>query len=124
MDRPSADEASHGIAAVIAERDPPPLSPGEFALFSRLTGALPSPWIATRRRRRFLFLALAAPGFFAVFATPIHHSLIAMLVGFVLFGAAIAFRLKTEPLFERAQAAALWPSPDPASPATKDTRHV
>jgi len=124
MDRPSVDEASHGIAAGVAESDPPPLSPGEFALFSQLTGALPSPWIATRRRRRFLFLALAAPGFFAVFATPIHHSLIAMLVGFGLFGAATAFRLKTEPLFERAQAADLWPSPDPASPATKDTRHV
>jgi len=124
MDRPSVEEAAHGLAAGIAESDPPPLSPGEFALFSRLTGALPSPWIATRRRRRFLFLALAAPGFFAVFATPIHHSLIAMLVGFVLFGAAIVFRLKTEPLFERAQAADLWPSPDPASPATKDTRHV
>jgi hypothetical protein len=47
-----------------------------------------------------------------------------MLVGFVLFGAAIAFRLKTELLFERAQAADLWPSPDPASPATKAARHV
>jgi hypothetical protein len=124
MDRPSADEAAHGLGVGTAESDPPPLSPGEFALFSQATGALPSPWIATRRRRRFLFLALAAPGFFAVFATPIHHSLIAMLVGFGLFGAAIVFRLKTEPLFERAQAADLWPSPDPASPATKAARHV
>ena len=63
------------------------------------------------RRRRLLFLALAAPGFIAVFATPLHRSLALLGVGALLFAGAIAFRARTEPLFVRAETAALWPPP-------------
>jgi hypothetical protein len=89
-----------------------------------LAARLPARWIATRRRRRFLFLALAAPGFFAVFGTPFHHQLLLMVVGFLLFGAAVFFRIRTEPPFVRADAADLWPSPSRPSPAAKESRHA
>ena len=111
-------------AAMLGER-PPPLTPAQFAALSRLSARLPARWIATRRRRRFLFLALAAPGFFAVFATPLHHQFLLMLAGFVLFAAAVIFRQRTEPLFERADAAGPLAPPRPSpSPTSKDSRHA
>jgi len=123
MEKPSTDDACQDSARIAAD-DPPPLTPAQFALFSRLAGGLPPRWIATRRRRRFLFLMLAAPGFFAVFATPLHRNFFLTLAGFLLFGAAIAFRLRTEPLFVTADAANLWPSPDASTPNPKDSRHA
>lgn len=91
---------------------PPPVS-ARFALFARLATTLPKPWTATGRRRRLLFLALAAPGFFAIFATPLHRNLLIMIAGAILFAAAIVFRARTEPLFERAEVASNPPSADP-----------
>lgn len=96
---------------------PVSLSAAEFAnlqVLARLFGS----WARSRRRRRLLFLALAAPGFFAVFATPLHRSLAVLAVGFLLFAAACAFRARTEPLFARAEAAALWPPDPPHRPET------
>ena len=77
---------------------------------SALARRLPAPPLATPRRRRILFLALAAPGFVAVFATPLHHQLMVMISGLALFGAAVLFRFRTEPLLLQADAAGLWPS--------------
>jgi len=124
MDKPPTDDACQTLPAGNPAGDPPPLSPAQFAFLSRLARRLPSRWISTRRRRRFLFLVLAAPGFFAVFATPLHRNFFVTLAGFLLFGAAIAFRLRTEPLFEQADAADLWPSPDPSTCIRKDSRHA
>jgi hypothetical protein len=87
----------------------PPLSSLEFARLTRLAARLPHRWIVSPRRRRFLFLALAAPGFAAVFATPLHQNLAVMLLGFVAFAAAWIFRRRTERVFTRAEAAAVWP---------------
>lgn len=98
----------------------PILNEREFARFSWLTGHLPHRWIASRRSRRILFLALATPGFLAVFSTTYHHNFFLMVIGFGLFGAAVLFRSRSEPLFVRAEAASLWPSPDIAAPAHKD----
>ena len=92
--------------------------------FSRLVGRLPAPWTATRRRRRLLFLALAAPGFFAVFATPLHRNFFLMLAGFLLFAAAAVFHVRTEPLFEAAAVSGPQPDADPSSPAPKVSRHA
>lgn len=89
----------------------PPLSSLEFARLTRLAARLPHRWIVSPRRRRFLFLGLAAPGFAAVFATPLHQNLALMLLGFVAFAAAWIFRRRTERVFTRAEAAALWPPP-------------
>jgi hypothetical protein len=119
MDRPAAAPTSRGPPPLT--EDPPALTPAEFAALSKLAARLPARWIATRRRRRFLFLALAAPGFFAVFGTPFHHQLWLMVLGFLLFGAAVLFRVLTEPLFVRADAADLWPSPSRTS-ASKESR--
>ena len=80
----------------------PPMSPSAFARLAWLKRHLPGAWTASRRRRRILFLALAAPGFLAVFGTTYHHNFFVMLGGFVLFGAAVAFRAVSEPLFVRA----------------------
>ena len=107
-----------------AAEDPPALTPAQFAAFSRLAARLPAAWLSTRRRRRLLFLALAAPGFFAVFGTPFHRQLLLMVFGFLLFGAAILFRILTEPLFVCADAANLWPSPSRPTPACKESRHA
>jgi hypothetical protein len=104
--------------------DPPALTPAEFVALSKLAARLPVGWIATRRRRRFLFLALAAPGFFAVFGAPLHRQLWLMIFGFLLFGAAVVFRIRTEPLFVRAEAADLWPSPSRPMPTSKESRHA
>ena len=84
------------------------LSAAEFAalqVLARLFGS----WAPSCRRRRLLFLALAAPGFFAVFATPLHQNPALLGAGLLLFAAACGFRARTEPLFARAEAAALWP---------------
>ena len=122
MDRPAAVPTP--LDPPPPAEDPPALTPAEFTALSMLAARLPARWIATRRRRRFLFLALAAPGFFAVFGTPFHHQLLLTVVGFLLFGAAVFFRIRTEPLFVRADAADLWPSPSRPSPASKESRHA
>jgi hypothetical protein len=122
MERPAAAPTS--LDPPPLAQDPPALTPAEFAALSRLAARLPARWIATRRRRRFLFLALAAPGFFAVFGTPFHHQLWLMVVGFLLFGAAVLFRVRTEPLLVRADAEDLWPSPSRPMPASKESRHA
>ena len=97
MDDPAIDRASINPSPALAAVDPPALTPAQFAALSRLSARLPARWISTRRRRRFLFLALAAPGFLAVFGTPLHHQFLLMVVGFLLFGAAAIFRIRTEP---------------------------
>jgi hypothetical protein len=94
----------------------PPLSGAEFRRLMRLAGRLPRSWTASVRRRRFLFLGLAAPGFAGVFATPLHQNLAVLLLGFVLFAAAWIFRRRTERVFVRAEASALWPPPLPSTP--------
>jgi hypothetical protein len=99
------------------------LRPRDEARLAWLRRRLPRSWSDTRRRRRLLFLGLAAPGFFAVFGTTLHHNFFLMLAGFVLFAAAVIFRLRTEPLFERV-ATGLPPLPDPLNASTKDTRHA
>jgi len=86
----------------------PALSPAERASLQRL-GRLFRNAAESPRRRRLLFLALAAPGFAGVFATPLHRSLTLLVLGAGLFTAAILFRARTEPLFVRAESAALWP---------------
>lgn len=63
----------------------------------------------TPRRRRLLFLALAAPGFIGVFSTPLHQNLALLVAGALLFAAAVLFRGRSEPLLARAEAAGLWP---------------
>lgn len=99
----------------------PPLSGAEFARLRWLTARLPAPWIRSPRRRRFFFLGLAAPGFLAVFATPLHQNFALLVAGFVMFAAAWIFRRHTEGLFARAEAADLWP---PALPPAKETYDV
>ena len=93
-----------------APAEAPALTEAQFAAVSALARRLPAAWLSTPRRRRFLFLALAAPGFLAVFGTPLHHQLLVMVLGFALFGAAVLFRARTEPLLVRADAADLWPT--------------
>jgi len=86
-----------------------PLSAAEFARLRRLTAKMPLAWTVSRRRRRLMFLALAAPGFFAVFLTPLHRNLVVLIAGLCLFGVACLFRQRSERLFERAEASAVWP---------------
>ena len=123
MDRPAAAQTPVDSSTPAAQ-DSPALTQAEFAALSQLAARLPARWIATPRRRRFLFLALAAPGFFAVFGTAFHRQLWLMVVGLLLFGAAVLFRIRTEPLFVRADAADLWPSPSRPTPASKESRHA
>ncbi|MBB3892892.1 hypothetical protein GGQ61_003630 [Phenylobacterium haematophilum] len=92
--------------ALIAAR---PLSERELARLTVVTRRLPSGWLLTVRRRRLMFLGLAAPGFLAVFTTTLHHNFFVLVAGFVLFGAAVLFRAVSEPLFVRAEAADIWP---------------
>lgn len=91
------------------------MSPRDFARLAWLDRHLPAAWTSTRRRRRILFLALAAPGFLAVFGTTYHHNFFVMLVGFALFGAAVAFRAVSEPLFLKATDDHLFPAPHPSN---------
>jgi len=86
---------------------------------ARLALWLPRRWLATRRRRRLLFLALAAPGFFAVFGTPLHRNFFVAMAGFVLFGAAIVFRRRTEPLFDQLASEGADPKTDPKTEETR-----
>ena len=95
-------------------RPPPPpldgpLSPAELRRLGGLASRIPLACTATVRRRRFFFLGLAAPGFLAVFGAPVHQNLVVLIAGFGLFGAACVFRVRTERVFVRAEAAALWP---------------
>ncbi len=85
-----------------------PLTPSELRRLS-LVARLPLAWTASRRRRRLLLLALAAPGFLLVAATPSHRVFALLVLGALLFIAALLFRRRTEPVFVRAEAAALWP---------------
>lgn len=113
------------MAMIATTPDPldPPLSAREFVQLRWLTARLPTAWTTSRRRRRLLFLGLAAPGFLCVFATPLHQNLAVLLAGFLLFGAACGFRARTERLFARAEAAAVWP-PTPPSLSKEDHPHA
>src|SRR5690606_26918299 len=91
-----------------------PLTEAEFARLQHLA-RWSGRWGRTRRGRRLLFLGLAAPGFFCVFATPRHQNLAVLAVGFTLFAAACLCRAQSEPIFARAEAANLWPPPDTSS---------
>ena len=93
----------------------PAMSPRDFARLAWLNRHLPGVWTSTRRRRRILFLALAAPGFLAVFGTTYHHNFFVMLAGFALFGAAVVFRAVSEPLFVQASGDNLLPCPHSSS---------
>jgi hypothetical protein len=93
----------------------PAMSSRDFARLAWLNRHLPAAWTSTRRRRRILFLTLAAPGFLAVFGTTYHHNFFVMLAGFALFGAAVAFRAVSEPLFVQAASDDLLPSPHSSS---------
>ena len=97
----------------MARRPPPPiegpLSQAEFRRLGGLADRMPLACTATPRRRRLLFLGLAAPGYLAVFGAPVHQNLAVLVAGFGLFGAACVFRGRTERVFVRAEAAALWP---------------
>jgi len=97
---------AHGVS-IAASR--PAMSPRDFARLAWLNRHLPCAWTSTRRRRRILFLALAAPGFLAVFATTYHHNFFVMLAGFALFAAAVGFRAISEPLFVQAADDDLFP---------------
>lgn len=90
------------------------MSPRAFARLAWLNRHLPGAWTSTRRRRRILFLVLAAPGFLAVFGTTYHHNFFLMLAGFALFGAAVAFRAISEPLFVQAVDDDLFPASHPS----------
>jgi hypothetical protein len=65
---------------------------------ARVTRALPNSWRSTARRRRFLVLALAAPGFAAVAALPLHRSLWALLGGTFAIVIVCAVRALAEPI--------------------------
>lgn len=101
-----------------------PLTGRELGRLGRLVTMLPAAWIASRRRRRLLFLALSAPGFFAVFGTSYHRNFFVMAAGLVLFLAAAVFRLRTEPLLVRAEAADLLPRPLPRPDTRKESPHA
>ncbi len=91
--------------------------------FAGLASRAPARWTGTRRRRRLMFLALCAPGFVAIFATPLHHNFFLLVFGIVLFAAAALLRALTEPFFERADAAGRLIT-SPAPPHSEDSRHA
>ena len=99
-----------------------PLGAADFVGLGRLRARLPLAWTRSRRRRRLLFLGLASPGFLLVFLAPLHRDLALLLAGFPLFAAALVFRARTEPLFARGEAAALWP-PSPLPHTAGVSRH-
>jgi len=98
----------------VAAPVPDAFSTRERAALRRLHAAFGAA-AETPRRRRLLFLALAAPGFVGVFATPQHQSPALLLAAALAFAAAVLFRALTEPLLVRAEAAGLWP-PIPKEP--------
>jgi hypothetical protein len=104
----------------------PPLSEAELRRLARLGAPLPRAWTASGRRRRLLLLGLAAPGFLAIATTPAHHSFALLIAGFAAFAAAFVYRRLTEPVFVRAEAAALWPPGLNLSPPSsrKDLPHA
>jgi hypothetical protein len=87
----------------------PPLTTGELRRLARLGAPLPRAWTTSVRRRRLMLLGLAAPGFLAIAATPAHQNFFVLVAGLLAFAAALVFRRLTEPVFVRAEAAALWP---------------
>lgn len=101
-----------------------PLTPSEFDRLAGLSRRLPLHWTASARRRRLLLLALAAPGFFAVFTTPLHQNPLVLVLGFLAFAAAMLFRSRTERVFRRAEAAELWPPAPPFAVQTQETPHA
>lgn len=92
-------------AAPAADR----FGPRQLARLEWLSARLPRACLTSVRRRRMLFLGLAAPGFLAVFTTTLHHNFFVLVAGFVLFGAAALFRAVSEPVFVQAEAADAWP---------------
>jgi len=64
---------------------------------ARLVRALPFAWRSTARRRRFLLLAVCAPGFAAIVALPAHKSLWLLLAGTAWILAACGLRALSEP---------------------------
>lgn len=86
-----------------------PLGRRELDLLAWLTRRVPGRWLVSVRSRRLMFLGLAAPGFLAVFTTTLHRNFFVLVLGFLLFGAAVLARAVTEPIFVRAQAADIWP---------------
>lgn len=110
------------MRAPLAQAGSPALHSHRLDLAARLAARLPQAWVSTRRRRRLLFLALAAPGFFAVFSTSLHRNLLAAFVGLLLFAAAVVFRFRTEPLFEAASGAPAPANPNPLNHTLKETR--
>jgi len=86
-----------------------PLTERDLRQLLGLAGRLPLAWTTSVRRRRLLVLGLASPGFLLVTTTPVHQVFGLLILGLALFAAALLFRARTEPVFERAEAAALWP---------------
>jgi hypothetical protein len=86
-----------------------PLTEREFKALAQLSRWLPLPWTASARRRRLMLLAAACPGFLTVFTTPIHKDFFVLLSGLAAFAAAMVLRRRTEGVFLRAEAAAVWP---------------
>ncbi|HTK35528.1 MAG TPA: hypothetical protein VL358_09615 [Caulobacteraceae bacterium] len=64
---------------------------------ARLIRALPLRWRSTARRRRFLLLAVCAPGFAAIVALPAHKNLWLLLSGGAWIIAACGLRSLSEP---------------------------
>jgi hypothetical protein len=60
---------------------------------------LPVDWRGSARRRRFLFLALCAPGFLAIVFLPIHRNFFLLLAGIASLGLAWGLRRLSEPRF-------------------------
>jgi hypothetical protein len=75
-----------------------PLRPTLEAPAARLLGAVPVTWRSTARRRRFLFLALCAPGFAAIAGLPLHKNLWVLVCGTLAVIAAWLVRALSEPL--------------------------
>ena len=97
-----------------------PLTQAELSRLATVLRCLPLAWTCSARRRRLLLLGLATPGFLGVFTTPLHRNVLLLAAGLLLFAAALLFRRRTEGVFQRAEAAALWPP----NPHRKEFRHA
>lgn len=113
-----------GFTTAPADPEARPLAARELTLLTTVSAKLPHAWLLTVRRRRILFLGMAAPGFLAVFTTTLHHNFFILVAGFLLFGAAALFRLLTEPVFLRAQAAEIWPPHPLSSSRSREFPHA